>query len=237
MSDNNRSKPLVLVVDDEEHITELLAMGLGFNGFEVERAANGRAALAAIDARRPDLAILDVMMPDLGGFDVAKRIRQTERAGSRMPIIFLTAKDATADKVEGLRLGADDYVTKPFSLVELLARVKARLRRRAGAEPDVPSELEIGPAKVDLRAMKVTLDGRAEELSLREVDMLKLLWRERGRPVSRERFLEEVWGHERFPTTRTVDQHMLKLRQKLERDPAEPKHLLTAFGVGYRLEC
>ena len=120
--DDQRTKQFVLVVDDEEHITELLAMGLGFNGFEVERASNGRAALAAIDTRRPDLLILDVMMPDLGGFEVAKRLRQQERADKRIPIIFLTARDATVDKVEGLRLGADDYVTKPFSIEELIER-------------------------------------------------------------------------------------------------------------------
>jgi two-component system alkaline phosphatase synthesis response regulator PhoP len=148
---------------------------------------------------------------------------------------MLTSKNEEIDKVHGLDLGADDYMTKPFSLAELLARVRARLRRGAAREEDVV-ELQLGPARIDLRAMRVELDGRMEELSLREVDMLKLLWRERGRPVARERFLEEVWGHERFPTTRTVDQHMVKLRQKVERDPADPKHLLTAFGVGYRLE-
>src|SRR3989440_8374325 len=123
------TQPRVLVVDDEEHITELLAMGLGFNGFDVERAASGRAALDAVEQHRPDLIVLDVMLPDLDGFEVARRLRQTEGAGTRVPVIFLTARDTTADKVDGLRLGSDDYVTKPFSIEELIERVKAVLRR------------------------------------------------------------------------------------------------------------
>jgi two-component system OmpR family response regulator len=129
----DRPLPRVLVVDDEEHISEMVAMGLGYNGFEVERAASGRAALAAAETRRPDLIVLDVMLPDLDGFEVTRRLRQVEGAGRRVPIIFLTARDTTADKIEGLRLGSDDYVTKPFSIEELIERVKAVLRRSAGA--------------------------------------------------------------------------------------------------------
>src|SRR5579884_3472073 len=124
----------VLVVDDEEHITELVAMGLGYNGFEVERVGSGRAALDAVERRKPDLIVLDVMLPDLDGFEVARRIRSAEGAGTRVPIIFLTARDATADKVEGLRLGSDDYVTNPFSIEELVERVKAVLRRSAPSD-------------------------------------------------------------------------------------------------------
>ena len=224
----------ILIVEDEEAMAVGLEYALVREGYAVTLVRDGATALERLRRDSFELVLLDVMLPRKSGFDVLGELR---RAGRDVPVILLTAKNQEIDKVHGFDLGADDYVTKPFSLVELLARVKARMRRRAGAEPDIPNELAIGPAQVDLRAMKVTLEGRAEELSLREVDMLKLLWRERGRPVSRERFLEEVWGHERFPTTRTVDQHMLKLRQKLERDPAEPKHLLTAFGVGYRLEC
>src|SRR5437764_6341130 len=128
-------EPRVLVVDDEEHITELVAMGLGYNGFDVERVSSGREALTAIEKRKPDLVVLDVMLPDLDGFEVARRLRQTEGAGTRVPIIFLTARDTTQDKVEGLRLGSDDYVTKPFSIEELIERVKAVLRRSAGIGP------------------------------------------------------------------------------------------------------
>src|SRR5205823_4413631 len=127
--------PRILVVDDEEHITELLAMGLTYNGFEVERVATGRAALTAIENRRPALIILDVMLPDLDGFEVARRLRQVEGAGTRVPVIFLTARDTTQDKIQGLRLGSDDYVTKPFSIEELIERVKAVLRRSAGTGP------------------------------------------------------------------------------------------------------
>ncbi len=132
MADSPEDKPYVLVVDDEEHITELVAMGLGYNGFEVEREGTGRGALTSIERRRPDLVVLDVMLPDLDGFEVARRLRQAEGAGTRVPVIFLTAKDTTQDKVEGLRLGSDDYVTKPFSIEELIERVKAVLRRTAG---------------------------------------------------------------------------------------------------------
>src|SRR3954467_6825031 len=131
----DRPPTRVLVVDDEEHITELVAMGLTYNGFEVERAASGRAALDAVDQRRPELIVLDVMLPDLDGFEVARRLRQAEGAGTRVPIIFLTARDTTQDKIEGLRLGSDDYVTKPFSIEELIERVKAVLRRSAGVGP------------------------------------------------------------------------------------------------------
>src|SRR4051794_7262094 len=135
MSSPEPRLPLALVVDDEEHITELVAMGLGYNGFEVERVASGRAALAAIEARRPDIVVLDVMLPDLDGFEGARRLHEGAGAGAKIPIIFLTARDTTQDKIEGLRLGSDDYVTKPFSIEELIERVKAVLRRSSGIGP------------------------------------------------------------------------------------------------------
>jgi two-component system alkaline phosphatase synthesis response regulator PhoP len=225
-------KPRILVVEDEEALAIGLQHALVREGYEVVLARDGAAAQQALRDASHDLVLLDVMLPRKSGFEVLAQLR---REGRSVPVVMLTSKNEEIDKVHGLDLGADDYMTKPFSLAELLARVRARLRRGAAREEDVV-ELQLGPARIDLRAMRVELDGRMEELSLREVDMLKLLWRERGRPVARERFLEEVWGHERFPTTRTVDQHMVKLRQKVERDPADPKHLLTAFGVGYRLE-
>ena len=132
---NPGEQPKVLVVDDEEHITELVALGLGYNGFDVQRVSSGRAALDAIGAKKPDLIVLDVMLPDLDGFEVARRLRQSEGAGTRVPIIFLTARDTTAEKVQGLRLGSDDYVTKPFSIEELIERVRAVLRRSSGVGP------------------------------------------------------------------------------------------------------
>ena len=223
----------ILVVEDEEAMIAGLEYALGKSGYEVEVARDGAAAATALKQASYDLVLLDVMLPRKSGFDVLAGLR---RDGRQTPVILLTAKNQELDKVRGFDLGADDYVTKPFSLAELEARIRARLRVATPLD-EGPNELELGPAKIDLRAMKVELDGRMEDLSVREVDMLRLLWRERGRPVSRERFLEVVWGHERFPTTRTVDQHMVKLRQKVERDPAEPRYLVTAFGVGYRLNA
>lgn len=227
------TKPRILVVEDEESMLAGLEYALAREGYEVALARDGAAALQELRARAPDLVLLDVMLPRRSGFDVLGQLR---REGRQVPVILLTAKSQEIDKVHGFDLGADDYVTKPFSLVELLARIRARLRRRAAGGEDVPDELALGPARIDLRAMRVALGERTEALSVREVDMLKLLWRERGRPVRRERFLEEVWGQDRFPTTRTVDQHMVKLRQKVEADPGRPRHLLTVFGVGYRLD-
>src|SRR5262249_38411620 len=151
-------------VDDEEHITEMLAMGLGFNGFEVERASTGRGALDAIAARRPDLVVLDVMMPDLDGFEVARRLRQAEGAGRKVPIIFLTARDTTQDKVEGLRLGSDDYVTKPFSIEELIERVKAVLRRSSGAGPG-EHRLSYADLELDEDTRDVWRNGQLVELT------------------------------------------------------------------------
>lgn len=223
----------ILVVEDEEAMIAGLEYALGKSGYEVEVARDGSAAATALKQASYDLVLLDVMLPRKSGFDVLAGLR---RDGRQTPVILLTAKNQELDKVRGFDLGADDYVTKPFSLAELEARIRARLRVATPLD-EGPNELELGPAKIDLRAMKVELDGRVDDLSVREVDMLRLLWRERGRPVSRERFLEVVWGHERFPTTRTVDQHMVKLRQKVERDPAEPRYLVTAFGVGYRLNA
>ncbi|MCK6445585.1 MAG: response regulator transcription factor [Planctomycetes bacterium] len=223
----------ILIVEDEPAMQAGLVYALKKEGYEVECVGDGERALDVARGSAPDLVLLDVMLPKRSGFDVLAALR---RDGRRVPVILLTAKGQEIDKVQGFDLGADDYVTKPFSLAELLARIRARLRRRADDAGEVPNELVLGSARVDLKRMAVERDAERFELSLREVDMLKLLWRERGRPVSRERFLEEVWGHERFPTTRTVDQHVVKLRQKLEADPANPKVLLTAFGVGYRLE-
>lgn len=232
MSDSARSKPVVLVVDDEEHITELLAMGLGFNGFDVERAANGRAALAAIDNRRPDLVILDVMMPDLGGFDVAKRIRQTERAGARMPIIFLTAKDTTADKVEGLRLGADDYVTKPFSIEELIERVKAVLRRAGGVAPG-DHKIVVGDLVIDEDTRDVWRGDRFIELTATEYKLLHYLAANARRVLTREQILEAVWDITFTSNASVLDTYVSYLRHKIDVD--DPPLIHTVRGVGYSL--
>lgn len=232
MSDSSRSKPFVLVADDEEHITELLAMGLGFNGFEVERVGNGRAALAAIDARRPDLVILDVMMPDLSGFDVAKRIRQGERAGNRMPIIFLTAKDTTADKVEGLRLGGDDYVTKPFSIEELIERVKAVLRRAGGVAPG-DNKIIVADLVIDEDSRDVWRGDRFIELTPTEYKLLHYLASNARRVLTREQILEAVWDITFTSNASVLDTYVSYLRHKI--DVEEPHLIQTVRGVGYSL--
>jgi len=223
----------ILLVEDEESLVTGLVYALEREGYAVEVARDGAAALERLRTSAPDLVLLDVMLPRRNGLDVLATLR---REGRNVPVILLTAKGEEGDQLKGFDLGADDYVTKPFSLAELLARVRVRLRERTNQLDAVPATFAIGPARVDLAALRVEVDGRTSELSLREADMLRLLWRERGKPVKREQFLDEVWKHDGFPTTRTVDQHMVKLRQKVERDPAEPKHLLTAFGIGYRLE-
>lgn len=227
-------KVRILLVEDEEALVAGLSYSLEREGYDVLIARDGAEALDVLQQGAPDLVLLDVMLPKRSGFDVLSTLR---REGRTLPVILLTAKGQEADKVKGLDLGADDYVTKPFALAELMARIRAGLRRHAMDVEDVPDGFELGPVRIDLRAMQaIHTDGPAHELSVREVDMLSLLWRERGRPVSRERFLDEIWGSSRFPTTRTVDQHVAKLRQKVERDPANPQFLRTAFGVGYRLE-
>lgn len=229
---NTRTKPLVLAVDDEEHITELLAMGLGFNGFEVERASTGRAALAAIEARRPDLIILDVMMPDLGGFDVAKRVRQNEREAHRIPIIFLTAKDTTTDKVEGLRLGADDYVTKPFSIEELIERVKAVLRRTGGMTPG-DHRIVVGDLVIDEDTRDVWRGERFIELTPTEYKLLHYLASNARRVLTREQILEAVWDINFTSNASVLDTYVSYLRHKI--DVEDPPLIHTVRGVGYSL--
>lgn len=210
-----------------------LEYALGREGYEVQLARDGEEALESLRQAAPDLVLLDVMLPRRSGLDVLRSLR---REGRELPVILLTARGQDLDVVRGLDLGADDYVTKPYSLSELLARIRARLRGVAGRAEDVPDSFPLGTAMVDLRAMRVQRGARSEDLTVREVELLKLLWRERGRPVSRERFLDEVWGLDGFPTTRTVDQHVARLRRKLEADPRRPRHVLTVHGVGYKLE-
>jgi DNA-binding response OmpR family regulator len=225
-------RPRILLVEDEEAMIAGLEYALEKSGFEPSVARDGDAAAASLDRGGFDLVLLDLMLPKRSGFDVLKGLRARD---ADTPVILLTAKGQEADKVRGFDLGADDYVTKPFGLAELLARIKARLRSRTGHEA-VPEVIVLGEATIDLKKLSVTRGASAEVLSLREADMLRLLFRNRGETVPRRRFLQEVWGHDRAPATRTVDQHVAKLRQKVEADPASPRHILTVFGVGYRLE-
>ena len=234
MSDANasQSKPFVLVVDDEEHITELVAMGLGFNGFEVDRVHSGRGALDAIDKRRPDLVVLDVMLPDLDGFEVAKRLRQAEGAGNRIPIIFLTARDATADKVEGLRLGSDDYVTKPFSIEELIERVKAVLRRSGGAGPG-ERKLTYADLVLDEDTRDVWRQGKLITLTVTEYKLLHYLLANARRVLTRDQILENVWDYTFAGNASVLETYISYLRTKV--DAVDPPLIHTVRGVGYTL--
>jgi two-component system OmpR family response regulator len=225
-------KPRVLVVDDEEHITELVSMGLGYNGFEVERVATGRAALDVVDKRKPDLIVLDVMLPDLDGFEVTRRLRQNEGAGTRVPIIFLTAKDTTADKIQGLRLGSDDYVTKPFSIEELIERVKAVLRRASGAGPG-EHKLSFADLELDEDTREVWRDGRLVELTPTEYKLLHYLLSNARRVLTRDQILEHVWDYTFAGNASVLETYISYLRHKVDADA--PPLIQTVRGVGYTL--
>jgi two-component system, OmpR family, response regulator len=232
LSDQHRSKPLVLAVDDEEHITELVAMGLGFNGFEVERAASGRGALDAIEARRPDLIILDVMLPDLDGFEVAKRLRRSEGAGNHIPIIFLTARDTTQDKIEGLRLGSDDYVTKPFSIEELIERVRAVFRRSLGSGPG-EHRLSYADLDLDEDTRDVWRAGKLVTLTATEYRLLHYLLSNARRVLTRDQILEHVWDYTFTGNASVLETYISYLRHKI--DDVDPPLIHTIRGVGYSL--
>ncbi len=217
-------KPRVLVVDDEEHITELVAMGLGYNGFECERVSTGRSALEAVAERKPDLIVLDVMLPDLDGFEVARRLRTNEGAGTRVPIIFLTARDTTADKVQGLRLGSDDYVTKPFSIEELIERVKAVLRRAGGGGP---GERRLSYADLDLDedTRDVWRAGRLIELTPTEYKLLHYLLANARRVLTAGSDPRARVGlHLRRQRQRAGDLHQLPPAQDRRHRPAPHPH-------------
>jgi two-component system, OmpR family, response regulator len=232
LSDASRPKPYVLAVDDEEHITELVAMALGFNGFDVERAASGRAALASVERRRPDLIVLDVMLPDLDGFEVARRLHHNDGAGTRIPVIFLTARDATTDKVEGLRLGVDDYVTKPFSIEELIERVKAVLRRAGGLGPG-EHKLTYHDLALDEDTRDVWRGGRLIELTPTEYKLLHYLLSNARRVLTREQILEAVWDYTFAGNASVLETYISYLRHKI--DDVEPPLIHTVRGVGYSL--
>src|SRR3984893_6978405 len=225
-------EPRVLVVDDEEHITELVAMALGYNGFEVERVASGRAALDAVGRRRPDLIVLDVMLPDLDGFEVARRLRGSEGAGIRVPIIFLTARDTTADKIQGLRLGSDGSVTKPFSIEELVERVKAVLRRAGGAGPG-ERRVSYADLELDEDTRDVWRAGRLIDLTPTEYKLLHYLLVNARRVLTREQILEAVWDYTFAGNASVLETYISYLRHKL--DGVGPPLIHTVRGVGYSL--
>jgi len=220
----------ILIAEDEADLAMGLRDNLQFEGYEVVVAADGEEALKAATEQSPDLILLDIMMPKLDGLEVCRRIRQ---AGFVVPILMLTAKSQEIDIVRGLEVGADDYVTKPFSIRELLARIKAALRR-TGAGKGLPKVLRIGESTVDL--VKGKVEGGAEIFHLGhfELEILKMLVENAEHPVDRSKLLDVIWGLEGFPTTRTVDNHIVSLRRKIEPDPKHPRHIVTVHSIGYK---
>ena len=220
----------ILIVEDEPAMVSGLRDNFEFEGYDVITAADGVEGLGRALKDSPDLVVLDVMMPRMSGLDVCKQLKAKKPA---LPIIMLTARGQEVDKVVGLELGADDYVTKPFSIRELLARVKAVLRRAQGAAKDQES-YSFGDVEVNVRSCRVIRAGRPVEFSAKEFELLKYFLSHPGETVTRDRLLEDVWGYERYPTTRTVDAHIVRLRQKLEPKPEEPRFILTVHGMGYK---
>jgi len=220
----------ILIVEDEPNMVAGLRDNFEYEGYEVISAPDGVAGLERALKEAPDLVILDVMMPRMSGLDVCKQLKSKRPC---VPIIMLTARGQEVDKVVGLELGADDYVTKPFSIRELLARVKAVLRR-AHTVPKEQERYAFGDVEVNLRSCQVSRQGKAMDFSSKEFELLKYFLCHPGETLSRDRLLEEVWGYGRFPTTRTVDAHIVRLRQKIEPRPAEPRFILTIHGTGYK---
>ena len=222
----------VLVVEDEESYSDALAYMLRKEGFEVSVANTGPAALTEFDRAGADIVLLDLMLPGLPGTEVCRRIRAT----SPVPVIMVSAKDSEVDKVVGLELGADDYVTKPYSPRELVARIRAVLRRGNEPEP-APDTLEVGSVRMDVERHKVSVDGEDTRLPLREFELLELFLRNPGRVLTRGQLIDRVWGADYVGDTKTLDVHVKRLRAKIEPDPASPKVLLTVRGLGYKLDA
>ncbi|KUI36312.1 XRE family transcriptional regulator [Mycobacterium sp. IS-1496] len=224
----------VLIVEDEESLADPLAFLLRKEGFETTVVADGPSALAEFDRSGADIVLLDLMLPGMSGTDVCKQLR----ARSSVPVIMVTARDSEIDKVVGLELGADDYVTKPYSARELIARIRAVLRR--GVEVDDPGipdgVLEAGPVRMDVERHVVSVNGEAITLPLKEFDLLEYLMRNSGRVLTRGQLIDRVWGADYVGDTKTLDVHVKRLRSKIEADPANPVHLVTVRGLGYKLE-
>ena len=222
----------ILIVEDEPSLAEPLEFLLRREGYETEIAEDGRAALAAFERNGADLVLLDLMLPGLPGTEVCRELR----ARSTVPIIMLTAKNSEVDIVVGLELGADDYVTKPYSARELIARIRAVLRRRLEVHADDTGIVEAGPVRMDVERHTVSVRGVDVAMPLKEFELLELLLRNSGRVLTRGQLIDRVWGSDYFGDTKTLDVHVKRLRSKLEEDPSEPKLLLTVRGLGYRFE-
>ena len=222
----------VLVVEDEESFSDALSYMLRKEGFEVAVAATGPDALDSFDRAGADLVLLDLMLPGLPGTEVCRELRTK----SNVPVIMLTAKDSEVDKVVGLELGADDYVTKPFSSRELVARIRAVLRRRGDVEELTPPTLEAGPVRMDVERHVVTVSGREVPLPLKEFELLEVLLRNAGRVLTRMQLIDRVWGADYVGDTKTLDVHIKRLRAKIEPVPSTPRFIITVRGLGYKFE-
>jgi two-component system response regulator RegX3 len=222
----------VLVVEDEESFSDALSYMLRREGYEVDVAASGPEALTSFERSGADLVLLDLMLPGLSGTEVCRELRSR----SHVPIIMVTARDAEVDKVVGLELGADDYVTKPFSSRELVARIRAVLRRGAEPEELLTSTVEAGRVRMDVERHVVSVDGAQVPMPLKEFDLLELLLRNAGRVLTRGQLIDRVWGADYVGDTKTLDVHVKRLRSKIEPDPANPKYLVTVRGLGYKFD-
>ena len=225
---SNTKKARVLIVEDDSSLLFGLKKNLQFEGYEVLTASDGEAGLGLAVDERPDLIILDVMLPRMNGFEVCEVLRSNK---VETPVIFLTAKALESDKVTGLTLGGDDYMTKPFSVAELLARIQTVLRRVNASEGE---KLTIGPLELDLSGRSVVLEGKEVNLTTKEFELLCFMARNIGKVLPRERILQKVWGYNYYGTARTIDNFINRLRQKIEENPLEPRFLLTVRGVGYK---
>ncbi len=231
-SSPKRIAPRVLLVEDEESLVLTLSDRLEAEGYEVESRGDGESALVLASERVFDVAILDVMLPGMDGFAVCRELRQR---GLSLPILMLTARSQVVDKVVGLRLGADDYLTKPFEMIELLARLEALLRRRLSGSA-APDMFTFGEVRADFRRAEVTRAGAPVPLSSMELRLLRYLVEHRGELLSRDRLLDEVWGYDATPVSRTVDVHVASLRSKVEPNPSHPVHIVTVHRLGYRFD-
>jgi len=223
----------ILIIEDEENLVKGLKLNLDDEGYEVSWAMDGEEGLRKSLEESPDLIILDIMLPKMNGLDVCRELR---KRNVTIPIVMLTAKGEEIDKVVGLEIGADDYLTKPFSIRELLARIKAHLRRQKRESPSVPAIYVFGDTEIDFAHFKVRRKEKEFVFTSLECEILKFFVQHRGEVVTRDMLLDKIWGYEIYPTTRTIDNHILKLRKKIEDNPSRPKHILSVYGEGYRFK-
>jgi len=224
-------KEKILIIEDEEDLVKGLRLNLADEGYEVDWASDGVEGLRKALEELPQLIILDIMLPKMNGLDICRELRQKNIS---IPIIMLTAKGEEIDKVLGLEIGADDYMTKPFSIRELLARIKAHLRREKREGKKAPEVYRFGDVEIDFTHFKVKRKDKALDLTSLEIDIMKYFIAHREEVVTREALLDKIWGYEKYPTTRTIDNHILKLRKKIEGNPSHPEYILSVYGEGYR---